>query len=330
MQNVTIIGLGLIGGSLGLALKRWSAENDNALKLTGFDTNIEHQQLAKRMKAVDSVPWSLPDAIADADIVILAIPVGAMKQAFIDIAPHLQAGAIVTDTGSTKTEVLAWAKALPDSVDFVGAHPMAGGSQSLEAASADLFDGASWIICPSPTADELAIQTVLGLVAATNGEPFFVEPEEHDAYVAGISHLPFVVASALVKATMSDTSWRDMKTLASSGFRDTTRVALGSPEMHRDIVMTNREAISRWVDTLIGTLTEFRDLLHGDDEQAREALGDFFSETQTLRAQAEHVKPRSAEMATEDSSLTGGGMLRSMLFGGLGGRNRDDKGRGRR
>lgn len=326
MQNVTIVGLGLIGGSLGLALKRWSAENDNALKITGFDTDIEHQQLAKKMKAVDDIPWSLPDAIANADIVILAIPVGAMKQAFEDIAPHLKFNAIVTDTGSTKTEVLEWAKILPAHVSFVGAHPMAGGSRSLEAASADLFNGASWIICPSPTATELAIQTVLGLVAATNGEPFFVEPQEHDAYVAGISHLPFVVASSLVKTTMTDGSWRDMKTLASTGFRDTTRVALGSPDMHRDIVLTNREAIGRWIDAMITTLQDFRaELSNEDEEAAKSALGDFFKETQALRQEADMVQPRSAEMASEDTNVGGGGMLRGMLFGGLGSRNKDSK-----
>ncbi|MCA9832749.1 MAG: prephenate dehydrogenase/arogenate dehydrogenase family protein [Thermomicrobiales bacterium] len=328
MQNVTIVGLGLIGGSLGLALKRWSADNENALRITGFDTDIEHQQLAKKMKAVDDIPWSLPDAITDADIVILAIPVGAMKQAFEDIAPHLKFNAIVTDTGSTKTEVLEWAKILPAHVSFVGAHPMAGGSRSLDAASADLFNGASWIICPSSTASELAIQTVLGLVAATNGEPFFVEPQEHDAYVAGISHLPFVVASSLVKTTMTDGSWRDMKTLASTGFRDTTRVALGSPEMHRDIVLTNRDAIGRWVDSMIKTLQEFRaELVNEDEEAAKAALGQFFKDTQELRQQADLVQPRSAEMAAEDTNMAGSGMLRSMLFGGFGNRNKDDKSR---
>lgn len=326
MQNVTIVGLGLIGGSLGLSLKRWSADNDNALRITGFDTNIEHQQLAKKMKAVEDIPWGLPDAISNADVVILAIPVGAMKQAFEDIAPHLKFNAIVTDTGSTKADVLEWAKVLPAHVSFVGAHPMAGGSSSLESASADLFDGASWIICPASNASELAIQTILGIVAATNGEPFFVEPEEHDAYVAGISHLPFVVASALVKATMSDSSWRDMKSLASTGFRDTTRVALGSPEMHRDIVLTNRKSISRWIDSLIDTLQEFKsDLANEDDDAAKEAIGQFFKDTQDLRIQADLVRPRSAEMAPEDSQPTGSGMIRSMLFGGFGGRDKDAK-----
>lgn len=330
MQQITIIGLGLIGGSIGLALKRWSVENDNALKIVGFDTDMAHQETARRIKAVDDTTWSLPDAISDADIVIVATPVGAMKQVFEDIAPHLKLNAIVTDTGSTKTDVLEWAKGLPGHVSFVGAHPMAGRSESIEAASADLFDGASWVVCPSPTASELAIKNVMGLIAATNGEAFFVEPEEHDSYVAGISHLPFVVAASLVRTTTTDRSWRDMSTLASSGFRDTTRLALGSPEMHRDITLTNRDAIGRWIDAMVDSLQEFRGLLDvGDDDEIRENVGNFFKEAQDLRARAEVVKPRSSEMAVEDGRGGSGNVMRSMFFGGLGKRGLDDKNRRR-
>lgn len=331
MQQITIIGLGLIGGSLGLALKKWSKENNGALKIVGFDTDMEHQQLAKKMGAVDDVPWSLPDAISDADVVIISTPVGAMKQVFQDIAPHLKFNAIVTDTGSTKSDVMEWSKLLPSHVSFVGAHPMAGKSDSIEAASADLFDGASWVVCPSPTASEEAIKNVLGLIGATNGDPFFVEPEEHDAYVAGISHLPFVVAAALVKTTTTDQAWRDMRTLASTGFRDTTRLALGSPEMHRDITLTNKAAIGRWIDSMIATLADFRQKLDGaDEDQVREAVGAFFEEAQDLRAKAESVSPRHAEMELEeDSRANAGGFMRSMFLGGLGGR-RDDRDKDRR
>lgn len=325
MQQITIVGLGLIGGSIGLALKRWSAENGNALKIIGFDTDINHQTIAKKINAVDDTAWGLPDAISEADVVIVATPVGAMKQVFEDIGPHLKFNAIVTDTGSTKTDVLEWAKVLPAHVSFVGAHPMAGKSESIEAASADLFNGASWVVCPSPTASELAIKNVMGLISATNGEPFFVEPEEHDAYVAGISHLPFVVAASLVKATTTDQAWRDMKTLASTGFRDTTRLALGSPEMHRDIALTNKAALGRWIDRMVETLQDFKEELNSDDsEAAREQIGTFFKEAQDLRAQAEHVRPRSHEMSVEDERANTGNVMRSMFFGNFG-RRKDDK-----
>ena len=198
MQQVTIIGLGLIGGSIGMALKRWSAQNGNALRIIGYDADMDKQNLAKSKGAVDGTAWNLGEAVKNADVVVLATPVGAMKELFADIAPSLKVGAIVTDTGSTKADVMRWAQSLPSSVAFVGGHPMAGKSESLEAADPDLFKGATWIVTPSPTASESAIKNVLGLIAAVDAEAFFTEPEEHDAYVGGISHLPMVTAAALV------------------------------------------------------------------------------------------------------------------------------------
>src|SRR5699024_5499562 len=129
---------------------------------------------------------------------------------FQDIGPSLKRDAIVTDTGSTKANVLEWAKALPETVSFVGGHPMAGKSESLEGADPDLFKGATWVVTPSPTASETAIRNVLGLIAAVDADAFFTEPEEHDAYVGGISHLPMVVAAGLVTTATGDNSWRDM------------------------------------------------------------------------------------------------------------------------
>jgi len=334
MQQITIVGLGLIGGSIGLALRRWSAANGNALRVLGFDQDMEKQTLAKRMGAVDDTAWSLADAVKDADVVIVATPVGAMRDVFADIGPNLKPDAIVTDTGSTKTNVLEWAKALPAHVSFVGGHPMAGKSESLEAATADLFKGATWVVSPGVSASENAIRNVLGLIAAVDAEAFFADPVEHDSYVAGISHLPMVVAAALVRTATADQSWRDMRTLASSGFKDTTRLALGSPEMHRDISMTNRAAISRWIGQMIDTLEAFRaDLADPDEEAARERIHRFFTEAQDQRARAESVPKRSVEQGLEtDESLRKeniGESMSRMFLGGLGRRRQQEGRRGR-
>jgi prephenate dehydrogenase len=331
MQHITIVGLGLIGGSIGMALRRWSAANGNALRIIGFDQDMDKQTMAKRMGAVDDTAWSLADAVKNADVVIMATPVGAMRELFSDISPHLKADAIVTDTGSTKTDVLEWSKALPAHVSFVGGHPMAGKSESLEAANADLFKGATWVVSPGVTASETAIRNVLGLIAAVDAEAFFVEPAEHDSYVAGISHLPMVVAAALVRTATADQSWRDMRTLASTGFKDTTRLALGSPEMHRDISMTNRAALSRWIGQMIDTLETFRaDLADADEEAARTRIHDFFIEAQDQRARAETVASRSAEQALEgDKDLKRENMSETMgrmFLGGLGRRKREQDG----
>lgn len=335
MQQITIIGLGLIGGSVGLALRRWSAQHNNALNITGYDADMDKQSLAKKMGVVDATTWSLGDAVANADVVIIATPVGAMKEIFSDIGPHLKQGAIVTDTGSTKTNMLEWAASLPSHVAFVGGHPMAGKSESLEGADVDLFKGATWVVCPGVTASEAAIKNVLGLVAAVDAEAFFADPAEHDSYVAGISHLPMVVAASLVRTATVDQSWRDMRSLASTGFRDTTRLALGSPEMHRDISLTNRQALSRWIGQMITTLEDFRtDLAIEDEEEARERIHDFFVEAQDQRARVEVAMSRSSEQSPETSGSlkneTVSESMGRMFLGGLGRRDRGKKKSARR
>jgi prephenate dehydrogenase len=326
MQQVTIIGLGLIGGSIGLALKRWSSENDNALKIIGYDADMDKQNRAKSMNAIDGAAWNLGEAVKDADIVILATPVGAMKDLFQDIGPSLKWDAIVTDTGSTKSDVLEWAKVLPGTVSFIGGHPMAGKSESLEGADADLFKGATWVVTPSATASESAIRNVLGIIAAVDAEAFFAEPAEHDAYVGGVSHLPMVVAAALVTTATGNNSWRDMKTMASTGFRDTTRLALGSPEMHRDISLTNRQSLTRWIDQLVGTLEEFKGYLaEEDDDIAREKVHDFFFKAQEQRAIASAPASRRDEDGSNQHDLKGETVSQSVGRMFLGGFARKDR-----
>lgn len=206
---------------------------------------------------------------------------------------------------------------------------MAGKSESLEGADADLFKGATWVICPGVTASEAAIKNVLGLVAAVDAEAFFADPVEHDSYVAGISHLPMVVAASLVSATTTDQSWRDMRSLASTGFRDTTRLALGSPEMHRDIVVTNRDALSRWIGEMVATLEAFRAGLEGDEEEVRERVHEFFVKAQDARARAEVAHDRASEQAPDSSGGVTGETISSsmgrMFLGGFGRRRKQER-----
>jgi prephenate dehydrogenase len=339
MQRVTIIGLGLIGGSIGLGLRRWSESNQSggkaALDVTGFDTDLEQQHYAQKIKAVDHGAWDLTKAVQGADVVVLATPVAAMRETFEAIAPHLKPGATVTDAGSTKADVLRWADdLLPREVDFVGGHPMAGKAQSIEGAEADLFKGATWVVAPSVRAGDSGIRNVLGLIAALGAEPFFVDPIEHDAFVAGISHLPFVVSAALMRTVSQDASWRDMKSLTAGGFRDVSRLAAGSPAMHRDILLTNRAAVTRWLDTYVATLGDLRAALQRDDEEAGLALMTFFTEARDARAEwstqttreGELLQGTAAEMAPE--GLTD--QMGRMLLGGFARRRRNVLDRGGR
>jgi prephenate dehydrogenase len=326
MQHVTIVGLGLIGASIGLGLKRWSSENARngqaPLEVIGFDLELEHQSLAKKIGAVDRTEWELRKAVRDADLLVLATPVVAMREIMGDVAEFLRPGAVITDTASTKQNVLQWSgELLPTTVDFVGGHPMAGKSESIEGADGTIFQGATWCVTPSVRASEESVRTVLGMVSALGAEAYFVDPVEHDAFVAGISHLPFVVSASIMNALTADPAWKDMKTLTAGGFRDVTRLASGSPEMHRDIALTNQESIARWIDATIAQLEIFRDALRRDDEATREEIGDFLTNARDRRAEWAVQTSREAEMLGPESTAglrDGlGDQMSRMFFGGL-------------
>lgn len=338
MQRVLIVGLGLIGGSIGLALRRWSEEHkvdgNKPLEVIGFDPNLDHQRAAEKMGAVDRGAWDLSKSVREADVVVLAIPVNAMRETMQDLAPNLKSGAVVTDTGSTKAKVLEWAsEILPRTVSFVGGHPMAGKTQSIEGAEVNLFSGATWCLAPAVTASEDAVRTVLGLVAAAGAEPYFVDPGEHDAYVAAVSHLPFSVSAAIMNAVSRDNSWREMKSLTAGGFRDTTRLAAGNPAMHRDIALTNREAMLRWIDAFSASLGELRSAIaNGDEETAAKQIEAFFTEARDARAVWSTQTTREGELlqgtASELSPESVSDHMGRMFLGGFAKRLRTPTTRG--
>ncbi len=260
-RRVAIVGLGLIGGSLGMALRA-----AGGWEVVGHNRHHEAAGRARKMGAIDRAEWNLPKALEGADVVVLAVAPMAMQKVMADVAPHLEPGAVVTDVASTKGDVLAWASAiLPEHVHFVGGHPMAGKEVAgIDAAEATLFRGSTYCILPGERCAPEAVSRVEAIVRAIGAVPYYLDPAEHDSYVAAISHLPFVAASALVASVTASPSWRDMAKLAAGGFRDSTRTASADVVMHRDICLTNREAIVRWIDAFTDELRGVRDLLTQD------------------------------------------------------------------
>jgi prephenate dehydrogenase len=321
MQQISIIGLGLIGSSIGLALHKWmaGAPGERSLNITGFDTEHEHELKAKQIKAVDGTSWDLLSAVEHADLVILAVPVLAIKEVLTTIAPHLPEGCVVTDTASTKKQVLQWAgEILPDHVSFIGGHPMAGGLAGVDEPSADLFNKCTYCIVSSPKATEGAALLVNGLVAAVGATPYYLDPAEHDSYVAAVSHLPLLSAVALVETTTQSAGWRDIRRVASTGFRDTTRLASGDPIMARDIVATNREAIAYWLENYIARLQSFKDLVEGEGDIAAD-FESIFTDAKTERDKwLKGWEKGSFEERPEKSDIPGvGEMMGRMFLGGL-------------
>ena len=269
--RVAIIGLGLIGGSLGLAIKAARLQN---LEVVGYDREWGVGPKAQRLGAIDRAARDARSAARDAALVIIATPVLAIRQVMEEVAPVLREGCVVTDTGSTKAEVLRWSgELLPQHVDFVGGHPMAGKEQSgIQAADARLFADAPYCVVPHVNASERAINTVVTLAGIVGARPVFIDAEEHDSYVAAVSHLPLVLSVALFSLAHSSQAWPDMAELVSSGFRDLTRLASGDPNMSHDICITNRERILHWLDRMIGELSRYRELIQDKDEELFKAL----------------------------------------------------------
>jgi prephenate dehydrogenase len=309
MQRVAIIGTGLIGGSVGLGLK---AAKISDLEIVGFDESSTALSAARKRGAIDVAVGSLDEAVAGARMTIIATPALAARGVLQDIAGKLEAGSIVTDTLSTKAEIMLWAReTLPDQVSYVGGHPMAGKATSagVDESEATLFNGHAYAVVPSPEAGEGAVQSVVGLANALGAEPVFMQAEEHDQYVAAVSHLPMVLSYALFSLVRESTAWQDMRQLAGTGFAGATRLASGDPHMTHDICATNGEALIHWIDRFIEELRQYRGMIADDPAELFKALAAAQLKRDAYLAGAD--KPQMEEIDLPSASE----QMSSIMFG---------------
>ena len=339
MAKIAIIGTGLIGTSLALALKDSQLKD---LQVVGTDADRLARSRAEKRKAFDKVENRLLNAIDGSDIVILATPVMTMKEVMELIADELPHGCVVTDVGSSKKVVLEWAnEILPETVDFVGGHPMAGKEESgPDSAEADLFHDKTYCIIPGSKTSEQSVSEITTMVEAIGAVPYFIGVDEHDSFVAAASHLPFLLSTSLVGCTSKSANWEDIAQLASSGFRDITRLASGDTVMHRDICITNNQPIISWIDAFIKELYEFRNILADESGPDGDKVKKVFDDVADARAQwlagqatvrARLANRQREEMPTFAESMGEMVMGRRLLqankriFGGLRGQDRDKK-----
>jgi prephenate dehydrogenase len=270
---VTVIGLGLIGGSIGLALRQG---RKSSWEIVGHSRRRETVARALSLGAIERGETNLRDAVERAELVIIATPVLTVKEIFSRIAPHLPSGCIVTDTGSTKVQVMKWAgEMLPPTVHFIGGHPMAGReTYGIQAAEADLFRRCTYCLTASEKASPKSMDTVIGMTKKLGAIPFLIDPQEHDNLVAGISHLPILLSAALVSLTTKNPSWSKMSKLASSGYHDLTRLASGNPEVNSHICLSNQQAIIDWIDKFGQELERYRQLVSKGDKRLEQALAE--------------------------------------------------------
>jgi prephenate dehydrogenase len=278
-RKVALIGVGLLGGSLGLALRARRLAED----VHGFVRRSEVIASAESAGVVDRATTNLGAAVAGADLVILCSPLGQMPALMQALAPHLASGAIVTDVGSAKTLVVEQLEPLAEAAGawFVGSHPMAGSERSgFQASRADLFEKALCVVTPTLRTHAPAQERVEALWRGVGANLLTLSPQQHDELVSRSSHLPHVVAAGLVNYVLSPSHTRIQATLCATGFRDTTRVAGSSPEMWRDIAAANRQYLSRALGVLVADLQEFQRAL---DENDLATIEDFFTSAQRRR-----------------------------------------------
>jgi prephenate dehydrogenase len=262
--RITIVGLGLIGGSIGLALKK---SNWQDCIVTGYSHRPETGVAALKREAIDIIETDLESAVKSANIVLVSTPISAIKDIFINVAPYLTHNCIVTDTASTKLQIMQWAREyLPGHIDFIGGHPMAGKEISgIEASESGLFQGCTYCLVKDKRVAQESVDTLYSLVQSLGAQPVVMDAEEHDNLVAGISHLPYIMSVALVAATSGSNNWGKMAKLASSGYRDMSRLAAGNPRVHSDLCLSNQKALIIWIDVLIEKLKELRGFIASGD-----------------------------------------------------------------
>lgn len=291
-KKVTLVGVGLLGGSLGLALK----QRRLASSVVGFVRRAASVAECEKAGAVDTATRNLREAVSGADLIVLCTPLAQMRPLVEEMMPALSRGAILTDVGSVKRSVVRDLEPLAMKADahFVGSHPMAGAEKTgVAAARADLFANAVCAITPTRKSNAAAVRSVAQLWEAVGARVLRMPPEDHDALVSRSSHLPHVVAAQLANLVLDPRHPKGQASLCANGFRDTTRIASGSPEMWRDIALANRKHLARAVENFLEDLEGFRRALSRNDDRA---ILKFFEKAKQRR---DHWSARAASPSQE-------------------------------
>ncbi|MEK6673170.1 MAG: prephenate dehydrogenase/arogenate dehydrogenase family protein [Nitrospirota bacterium] len=279
-DKVAILGVGLIGASFALALKEKGLCRD----ICGYGRKKENLKRAKDRGIIDGYSHDIREACKDADLIVLATPVGTFKDIISRIRDSMKQGAVVTDAGSVKGSLVSELEALmPAGVNYVGSHPIAGSDKSgIDDARADLFNNARCVITPTEKSDKDALQKVSSVWNAFGGKVEFMDPFKHDEIYAAVSHLPHILAYSLVNLVNHIDP--DYIEHAGQGFKDATRIAMSSPELWRDISVYNRGNIIRLLEQFREEISKLEGMLHSSEASR---LEDEFARAQALRKRIE-------------------------------------------
>ncbi len=282
-RRAALIGTGLIGGSIGIALR----EKRLVEQVAGYDCDPESSARAVKRGAIDKAYPSAAEAVRGADLIILAVPVLSTVELSKEILPAVDKGALVTDVGSTKAWIMEAVEAiLPEGVNFIGGHPMAGSEESgISGADPALLENAIYVLTPGPQTPQEVTKKLSNMLEEAGAQPLILDPLTHDRVVAAVSHLPHLTAAALVQSVAGTDELELVRTLAAGGFRDSTRIALGNPELWRDICISNRWA-------LLAALKKYKESLNSLEQYliapSAEAIEEYLQQARDYRSTIPH------------------------------------------
>ena len=272
-SRVTIIGLGLIGGSLGLALKKGKLD----IEIVGHDKDPGAAGRALKRGAVDKTEWNLINACDSAGLIVLALPLAGIPDTLAALKTYVPPGVIITDTATSKVPVLEWAQDLQRGVEFVGGNPVISAQHviaghGIDAADAAWLQDATYCLTPAVTASPQAIDTVTSFVNLLGAKPYFIEAAEHDGLMAGVQHFPALSATAYAATIIQSQGWRERGKLAGAAFRIATDLVPEDKQTAREQFLSHQIDLTRWIDLTIAKLREMREMLTRGDAAAIEAL----------------------------------------------------------
>jgi len=312
--RMTLIGLGWIGSSIGLALKQTGAE----FEIVGHDKDHAAAKRAHKSGCVDRTEWNLISACDGADLVVISIPISGIQGTLAAIAQDLKQGCVVTDTASLKAPVLNWAReSLPSTVHFVGGHPIVERRADPPDPAADLFAGAIYCLTPSTDAPPQAIRAVSDLVEALGAKAYYLDAVEHDGLVAALEHTPLVLALALQYMASRSPSSREMIQLCGLHFAGAMQPLAGDAQDLTDLCTLNADNLVRWLDGFQVELFKLREVVANQDS---ESLRESFADALEMRAKWARERLQGAAADYGDFS-----MARVMFGGAFGSRKQEGK-----
>jgi prephenate dehydrogenase len=319
--TITIIGTGLIGTSMGMAIQRARGQEISVL---GHDKDFAQARLAQRMGGVHKAERNLRVAASQADMLIIAIPAGEVRETLALIANDLKPGCVVHDTTSVKAPVIAWAdEYLSDEVSFVGGDPVLFGDEAgIDAARADLLEGALYAVTPSSKATSESVKLVTDLVAMVGATPHFIDPHEHDGLIGGTEHLADALAVVLLHTLSTSGGWRDMRRMGGATFDRVTCFSQAETSEYVARALLNKDNLLRWIDAFQHQMDDFRRLVASENAPA---LDEYYG--QQMEERLAWLQDRAAgewgDLPDKVELPSSGEYLSQMLFGGLGRRRRD-------